>query len=46
MAKVKRVSNHTVQTLWTANDIKPHLKRTFKLSEDENFETTLGDVIA
>ncbi|EPM65014.1 transposase, partial [Pseudomonas syringae pv. theae ICMP 3923] len=23
---------------WAANDIKPHLTRTFKLSNDPNFE--------
>ena len=45
MARAKGVSSHTVQTLWSANDIKPHLKRTFKLSNDKNFEAKFWDVI-
>src|SRR5215471_16295176 len=35
MAKATGVSKATVQRLWSANDIKPHLVRTFKLSRDE-----------
>jgi len=34
-----------VQRLWAANDIKPHLSRTFKLSNDKQFEEKLWDVI-
>jgi transposase len=45
MAKAKGVSNHTVNKLWRANDIKPHLKSTFKLSNDKNFEEKFWDVI-
>ncbi len=45
MARAKGVSSHTVQTLWSRNDIKPHLKRTFKLSNDKEFETKFWDVI-
>ena len=45
MARAKGVSSHTVQTLWKSNDIKPHLKRTFKLSNDKNFEAKFWDVI-
>jgi transposase len=45
MAKAKGVSSHTVQTLWRSNDIKPHLKRTFKLSNDKDFEAKFWDVI-
>ncbi len=37
MAKAKGVSHHTVQRLWRANDIKPHVTRTFKISNDKNF---------
>lgn len=40
MAKAKGVSAKTVQRLWKANDIKPHIKRTFKVSNDKNFEAT------
>src|SRR5271166_702955 len=33
MALMAGVSKATVQRLWAANDIKPHLSRTFKLSK-------------
>ena len=45
MAKAKGVSHHTVQRLWRANDIKPHVTRTFKISNDKNFEAKFWDVI-
>jgi transposase len=45
MAKAKGVSNQTVHKLWRANDLKPHVKRTFKLSRDKNFEAKFWDVI-
>ena len=34
MAKAKGVSHNTVQRLWRAHDIKPHITRTFKISND------------
>ena len=45
MAKAKGVSHNTVQRLWRANDIKPHITRTFKISNDKNFEAKFWDVI-
>jgi len=45
MARAKGVSNHTVHKLWSDNDIKPHIKRTFKLSKDKQFEAKFWDVI-
>lgn len=45
MAKTAGVSKATVQRLWAANDIKPHLTRTFKLSNDPHFEEKFWDVI-
>ena len=45
MARMAGVSKATVQRLWAANDIKPHLSRTFKLSKDKHFETKFWDVI-
>ena len=39
------VSKATVQRLWSANEIKPHITRTFKLSNDKHFETKFWDVI-
>jgi|SRR5579872_162168 len=45
MAKEAGVSSTTVQRLWSANAIKPHVTRTFKLSNDKNFEKKFWDVI-
>ena len=45
MAREAEVSPSTVQRLWSSNDIKPHLTRTFKLSTDPQFEPKFWDVI-
>ena len=45
MAKHAGVSPATVQRLWQANEIKPHVTRTFKLSNDRQFEEKFWDVI-
>ena len=45
MARAKGVSNQTVHKLWAANGIKPHIKRTFKISNDPQFETKFWDII-
>ncbi len=45
MAKAAGVSKASVQRLWAANDTKPHLTRTFKLSNDPCFEERFWDVI-
>jgi len=45
MARVAGISPASVQRIWVANEIKPHLTRTFKLSNDPNFEEKLRDVI-
>lgn len=45
MAKLTGVSKDTVQRVWQANEIKPHLTRTFKLSRDPQFEAKFWDVI-
>ncbi|MGH8848953.1 MAG: IS630 family transposase [Polaromonas sp.] len=45
MACHMQVSPATVQRLWRANDIKPHLVRPFKLSRDKHFEAKFWDVI-
>src|ERR1700752_3357217 len=45
MARAVGVSAWSVQRLWVANDIKPHLSRTFKLSNDKRFEEKFWDVI-
>jgi transposase len=45
MAQATGVSKATVQRLWAANAIKPHLSRAFKLSNDPQFEAKFWDVI-
>lgn len=45
MAKHVGVSQHTVRTVWNRNEIKPHLRRIFKISNDPNFLTKFWDVI-
>lgn len=45
IAKELGVSPASAQRVWAANDIKPHVTRTFKLSRDKNFEAKFWDVI-
>jgi transposase len=45
MAKVAGVSPATVQRIWSARGLKPHLMTTFKLSNDPRFEEKLIDVV-
>lgn len=45
MAREVGVAPSSVQRIWAANDLKPHLTRTFKLSRDPNFEAKFWDVI-
>jgi transposase len=45
MARHAGVSKSHVQSLWSRNDIKPHVRRTFKVSRDPNFEPKFWDVI-
>ena len=45
MAEVAGVSPASVQRIWAANGLKPHLSRTFKLSTDPQFEEKLVDVV-
>lgn len=45
MAKHAKISPAQVQRIWSANDIKPHVLRTFKLSNDKDFEAKFWDVI-
>ena len=40
MARVAGISPASVQRIWAANDIKPHLTRTFKLSKDPKIQTS------
>ncbi|MGH9072364.1 MAG: IS630 family transposase [Acidimicrobiales bacterium] len=45
MAKAQGVSPATVQRIWSARGLKPHLVKTFKLSNDRRFEEKLIDVV-
>jgi len=45
MAKASGVSKASVQRIWQANGLKPHLIRTFKLSNDPHFLEKLDDVV-
>jgi hypothetical protein len=45
MAAKVGVSSATVQRVWDARGLKPHLVETFKLSNDKRFEAKLVDVV-
>ena len=45
MAKQVGVSPASVQRIWSARGLKPHLVKTFKLSNDKHFEEKLVDVV-
>jgi hypothetical protein len=45
MARAAGISATTVHKLWSANELRPHLTRTFKLSNDPQFEEKFWDVI-
>jgi transposase len=45
MARHAGMSHRTVQRIWVRNDLKPHIIRTFKLSNDPKFEEKFWDVI-
>jgi len=45
MARALGMSHDSVHRIWKANDLKPHLTRSFKLSRDPQFEAKFWDVI-
>ena len=45
LAKACSVSHSSVQRVWNAHNLKPHLVRTFKLSNDKRFVEKLTDVV-
>lgn len=45
LAKKHSVSHDFIKKIWHANGLKPHLIKTFKLSNDPNFVEKLKDVI-
>ncbi len=45
MAAEAGVSPSTVGSIWRRNGLKPHRTKTFKLSNDKDFECKFWDVI-
>lgn len=45
LARAMGVNQSLVSRVWRANGLKPHLIRTFKLSNDPHFENKLVDVV-
>jgi len=45
MAKAQGISEATVRRIWKAHNLKPHLTKTFKLSNDRNFVEKLYDIV-
>src|SRR5437899_1942387 len=45
MAAAAGMSHQSVHRIWKNNDLKPHLLRTFKISQDPQFERKFWDVI-
>jgi transposase len=45
MAKAAAISYSSVQRIWHAHGLKPHLVKTFKVSRDKNFAAKVEDVV-
>jgi transposase len=45
MAKAVGISYTSVQRIWRAHGLKPHLVKTFKVSRDKNFAAKVEDVV-
>jgi transposase len=45
MAAAAGVSYSSVQRIWRAHELKPHLVKTFKVSRDKNFTPKVEDVV-
>jgi transposase len=45
MAEAAGVSERAVRRIWKAHGLKPHLSRTFKLSNDKRFAEKLDDIV-
>ncbi len=45
MAAAVGISHQSVHSLWKANDLKPHVIRTFKISNDPRFEEKFWDIV-
>lgn len=45
MAAAAGISSSSVQRIWRAHGLKPHLVKTFKVSRDKNFAAKVADVV-
>jgi transposase len=45
MARAANISHSSVQRIWHAHGLKPHLVKTFKISRDKNFAAKVQDVV-
>jgi hypothetical protein len=45
MAKAAGISYSSVQQMWHAHELKPHLVETFEISRDKNFAAKVEDVV-
>jgi transposase len=45
MAAAASISYSSVQRIWQAHELKPHLTRSFKLSRDPNFVAKVEDIV-
>jgi|TARA_B100000315_G_scaffold211345_1_gene208064 transposase len=45
MAKAVAISKRSVQRIWAAHGLRPHLVKTFKLSNDPKFADKLHDIV-
>jgi len=45
MAAAAGLSSSSIQRIWSAHGLKPHLVKTFKLSRDPNFAAKVQDVV-
>ena len=45
MSRHAGISASSVQRIWSNNDLKPHRLKTFKLSNDPQFEEKFRDVV-
>lgn len=45
LAKAVEISPSSVQRIWAAHGLKPHLTRTFKLSNDKRFVDKVQDIV-
>jgi transposase/DNA-binding XRE family transcriptional regulator len=45
MAKAQGISEATIRRIWKKHNLKPHLTKTFKLSNDKHFVEKLYDIV-